>query len=304
MRSIELCGEVSSRRRRARIGYHSKLPAGGILADDQTRAVIARRNARSTQVTFIDHGVLHLADIRVAQVPEEPVAPRPDTGNRVSGVIRQAVGDCLAGHDRIRSGLRGIGGFGCHEAADHRALRIEELHRDRCAARRCFLQPIVHQRTRRWILAGRAVAPPAGTIPQHRRRRLEEMHRLGSHLVSEFTQRREVINHPERTPMCCRDQVIAVHVQIAHAHTRQVQLQRLPIRTVIHADPDTVLGTGVQQTAAHGIFTHHTRERGTRNTGDDLRPCFAVVGRLPEVRREVVLLVPVGRDIHHRRIVR
>ena len=93
-------------------------------------------------------------------------------------------------------------------------------------------------------------------------------------------------------------------MHIADAHARQVELQRFPARPVVERRPDAGLGTGEEQTFPLDIAADGARVRAHRDAGVDAGPAGAVVGGLEQVRREVVLLIAVGREIRRAGIKR
>ena len=100
------------------------------------------------------------------------------------------------------------------------------------------------------------------------------------------------------------DQVIPLHLEVAHARAGQVELQGLPRGAIVQRDPDAVLRPRVEQSAPHRILSHHARVRRARDAARDGRPGATVVGTLPQVGCEVVLLISIRRDIDHGGIVR
>ena len=68
--------------------------------------------------------------------------------------------------------------------------------------------------------------------------------RLRGALARHLSQRRDVVENPERTPVSSDDQVVFVDPQIAHGCMRQIQLQRLPMIAVVKRNPHRVFGSG------------------------------------------------------------
>ena len=63
-------------------------------------------------------------------------------------------------------------------------------------------------------------------------------------------QRRDVVQDVESAAMRGDDEIVAVHLDVAHRGRRQAVLQRLPGRAVVERDEDAALGAGEEQAAA------------------------------------------------------
>ena len=82
--------------------------------------------------------------------------------------------------------------------------------------------------------------------------------------------------------------------------TRQVQLERLPVRAVVERDEHAELGAGVQQALAIRILTHDARRPVRRNAVlavGQPRPGLAVVVGAVDVRLVVAEQVTVRREV-------
>ena len=129
------------------------------------------------------------------------------------------------------------------------------------------------------------------------------MRRLARHAVGELPQRREVVEDPERPAMRGRHEIVGVDAQVAHTHARQVELQRLPPRAVVHRDVHAGLRCSEQQTAPDDVLPDRARVRSHGNARVDARPRPAVIVRPVQIRTEVVELVARGGHVRDRRVV-
>ena len=84
-----------------------------------------------------------------------------------------------------------------------------------------------------------------------------------------------------------------------YRRVRQVGLQGQPARAVVERYVQPALGPRIDQPATHRVLGHHVDERqgGAGECIGDALPRLAVVRRLVDVRREVVQLVQVHREI-------
>ena len=196
--------------------------------------------------------------------------------------------------------LQRIGNVFAGVRADHLAGAVTELERHRAGGR--VLEVEIDGRAAGRVLALRE-APPAAAKPPHRCGRLEEKGCPRGDGVGELPQQRHVVDHPEGSPMSGGDQIVAVHRQVAHTRSGQVELQGLPPAAVVERDIDSGLGAGIQQSAPDRVLANRARVRARGNAVGDGRPGLAVVRRPPQVRLEVVLLVSVRCHIGGARVV-
>src|SRR5262245_10509292 len=78
---------------------------------------------------------------------------------------------------------------------------------------------------------------------------------------------------------------------------RQIELEGLPIRTVIERSPNGGLRSRVEKAFAPGILTDRVNIRILWQAANDFGPGFAEVRSLENVRLEVVELVGVHRRV-------
>ena len=77
------------------------------------------------------------------------------------------------------------------------------------------------------------------------------------------------------------DEIAPMNVEVAHGGARQVELERAPVRAVVHGVPDAGLGADEEEAAPNGILADRPRVRAGGKAGVDARPAAAVVGGLP-----------------------
>src|SRR5262249_17269452 len=121
--------------------------------------------------------------------------------------------------------------------------------------------------------------------------------RFGLELIGMLTYGAKVVEHPETTAMRCEDEIVALDHEVVDRSFRQVELQRFPLGTVVIRDEDSGFRSGVEKAFPLGIFANCARERSFGNAFCDLRPGFAEVGGLVEVRLQVVVLAAVDGNI-------
>ncbi len=95
-----------------------------------------------------------------------------------------------------------------------------------------------------------------------------------------------------------------MHQQIVDARNRQIELQALPVLTIIERQVNTMAGAGVQQPRQGGILAHHVDELTLRQAVTDFTPARAgVVGDI-SAWREIIQPVPVDGHIGGIRVSR
>ena len=230
---------------------------------------------------------------RPVQVPRPPV----QAGGRAEHVGRRGP---RRGHVH-RGGVLATGLVRARVVANHRALRVEHVERDRAGVLR---QVVVDDRARRRIVARREVhrvdvgrdggrGRSSAALHQHGGIRPEEPRVRARHRGVELTERRDVVEHPERTPVRGDDQVVVPLVEITDRGHRQVELQRLPVVAVVERDVDAELGAGEEQPRADLVLANRVHVGAVRDPAVDLLPAPAAVLRAVDVRVEVVELVGV-----------
>src|SRR2546425_6233638 len=76
--------------------------------------------------------------------------------------------------------------------------------------------------------------------------------------------------------------------EIAHRRMRQIQLQRLPIVSIVEGNVNGAFRAGVEQTFSHRIFAHHVACAAIRNAFCNFRPRFSEIARAVNVRAQIV----------------
>ena len=100
------------------------------------------------------------------------------------------------------------------------------------------------------------------------------------------------------------DEIVVLNDQITNWCRRKIELQRLPALAIVERNVDAGFRAGKQQAFAHSVFAHGMHVSSCGNSVDDLSPRFAEVVRAIDVRRDVVHLVTVDRDVSSRGVMR
>ena len=139
---------------------------------------------------------------------------------------------------------------------------------------------------------------------------LEQMGIVARDGVAQLSEGADVVNHPEPAAVRRNYQIVAVDLEVAHRRHRQVELERLPVVSIIERDVHSTLGAGDQKPAAPWILLHRVHVHAGRQTLCDLLPGLAYVARAIDVRLEILELVTVDtrvsrvrievRSLHHR----
>ncbi len=184
-------------------------------------------------------------------------------------------------------------------------MLVEDLERER--RRRRGLQDVVDVRAAGRVRRHRLVlrqgrAGEAGLAEVDGGGGLEEVGVGGTVDVRRVAQRRDVVEDPEAAAVRGDDEVVAVHLDVAHGRHRQVELQRLPLRAVVVRDVHPLLGGGVKHAAARVVFADGVDEDVGGDAFDDERPRLAAVVRAVDVRLRVVEAVAVDGGIRRLRV--
>ena len=99
------------------------------------------------------------------------------------------------------------------------------------------------------------------------------------------------------------NEVIVFDCQVVDRRSRQVQLQRLPVRAIVGREVHSRLRARVEQALHLGVFAHRSHVSAGGNAVGDASPRLAEVVGLVDQRIEVVQLVAVDRRICRARIV-
>ena len=90
--------------------------------------------------------------------------------------------------------------------------------------------------------------------------------------------------------------------EIAHRSMRQIQLQWLPIVSVVEGNVDGAFRAGEEQALARRIFPHHVAGAAIRNTMRDFRPRFPVIARAVNMCAQIVEPERIDRGVRRARI--
>jgi hypothetical protein len=99
-----------------------------------------------------------------------------------------------------------------------------------------------------------------------------------------------------------RDQIVVVDRQIMNGNGGQVQLQGLPVGSVVNREVDAGFGPGKKQSLAFRVFADGAHIRTLGNPMRNGRPRLTGVRGAVDQRPEVIQLVPVDRDVSRGRI--
>src|SRR5439155_21192019 len=91
---------------------------------------------------------------------------------------------------------------------------------------------------------------------------------------------------------------------VVNRQPRKVALQRLPVIAVVEGHVYAELAAGVEYAASSGNLAHDADEVSSGDSTGNAAPRLAVVGRLEDVRLEVLELVPRRGDIGGPGVVR
>ncbi len=97
--------------------------------------------------------------------------------------------------------------------------------------------------------------------------------------------------------MCSDDEIVSVNGEIAHRGMWQIELQRLPVVTVIKGNEYRALRTCKEQPLAFGIFAHRVARSTGRNAVRYFAPRLAEVASPIDVRAQIVQAKAVNGSI-------
>src|SRR5436305_11855441 len=86
--------------------------------------------------------------------------------------------------------------------------------------------------------------------------------------------------------------------------SRQIQLQRLPVRARIERNENAELSAGIKQSGLFRVLAHRMHECAVRNSINDGVPGFAEIGCFNNVRLKIVEFMSVDRGISSLAVVR
>ena len=163
---------------------------------------------------------------------------------------------------------------------------------------------VINERAVRRVLANRLPSlekiGPAHAIGQSRLVK----HSFRCRLRSCAAQRRDVVQNPERASMRCHHEIVILHDQVMDRTVRQIQLQRLPVRSAIERNINPSLRPRIQQILPHRIFADDMRVSAIRDATRNFRPRLAEIRGFEKIRLQIVQLVRIDCGIRRARIVR
>ena len=188
----------------------------------------------------------------------------------------------------------------------HVARGGKDFHRYRLTLGRRRTQYEVDDRSVRRVLSLTASTEASASTTRESIRgpRRDEKVLSGGHICG-LLQRRQVIEDPEAPARSRHDEVVVplLNHQVVDWRVRQVELQGLPQPATVERDVHAGLGPRVKQTGTHRILTDDMHPGIGIESGRDLGPVPAEVGRLERPRCEVVELVAIVGHVSRRRVV-
>src|SRR6266581_3938610 len=186
--------------------------------------------------------------------------------------------------------------FFAGERANHFALGIQKFQLNVLFG--FFLQVVEERRAFGRIFSdGVAAAPGMAHARSNGGMRSEQMRVFGGDGGARLAQRADVIEHPECAAMRGNDQIVLVDDEVVDGSGRQVELQGLPVRTIIEGNPRASFGAGIEQALVLGIFANSVNVRAVGKAGGDGRPSFAEISGLVNVGLKVIELVSVDGGV-------
>ena len=186
---------------------------------------------------------------------------------------------------------------------DDFSLSVENIERDFIFRR--SLEIVINHRARRRVVTHRLAFVEFLRVMQAQcglRLVKNEIRVRG--LRAQLPKRRDIIQHPKRAAMRRHHQVIVFHEQVMNRRSRQIQLQRLPVRARIERNENAQLSAGIKQSGLFRVLAHGMHECAVRNSINDGVPGFAEIGCFNNVRLKIVEFMSVDRGISSLAVVR
>ena len=112
---------------------------------------------------------------------------------------------------------------------------------------------------------------------------------------------REVVKNPQSAAVGGGHEIVAMHGEVAHIGGREIQLQGLPVVAVVKGNVESIFGSGVEQSFAHGIFAEYARDPIRLQASGDFLPGLARIARAENVGMQI--LARVEDDVGGVRVV-
>src|SRR5258708_14086364 len=164
------------------------------------------------------------------------------------------------------------------------------------------LEEIVNPRAAWWILRRRLLGWKRRTyksvvVDPGSRSRMEEPRsaRLGS--LWRLTEGRDVVENPERASVGRDHQIVTVDGEISDGSDWQVQLQCLPLLSVVKRHVDSQFGCGEEQSFGLRILPNGTKESSSGNAVGDQLPSGSIVERSVDVRGLIIESAAIHRRV-------
>src|SRR5258708_23685799 len=84
------------------------------------------------------------------------------------------------------------------------------------------------------------------------------------------------------------NEIMVMKPQVAHGSVGQIELESLPVVTVIEGDPNAFLGAGEQKALADGVFAHGVNGSVVWEASGDESPSLSTIARAINVRAQII----------------
>ena len=92
-------------------------------------------------------------------------------------------------------------------------------------------------------------------------------------------------------------EIVVLHRQIMHRHSREIELQRLPVIAVINGEEDTSSVPAKSRPLRTGCLSNGANISAIRNTRINARPCFAEIVRAINPCADIVHAVAINGGV-------
>src|SRR5205814_10589164 len=104
----------------------------------------------------------------------------------------------------------------------------------------------------------------------------------------ELAQKCDVVQDPDRPPMCANYQVIIGYHDVPNRCLRQIQREGLPVVTIIRREVNRPFSCCVEQPFANWIFTNRVHSLVIRDPVNDSLPALAAIMCAIDARMKIV----------------
>src|ERR1700730_3103924 len=104
--------------------------------------------------------------------------------------------------------------------------------------------------------------------------------------------------------MRCDQQIIVMNDHVVEWCSRKIQLQSLPVRAIVKRNKNAGLRSGVEHALTLGIFAYSVQVRAVRQSIGEQRPGLSEIGRLENIRFEIIQLMRIDSGVSRARVKR